>query len=265
MFLRTIFTLLIICVNISFSGPVWQKISGTTSGGTGGGTQPTTGLISYHAFETNAVDTKDPTYNGTASNVGWNDSKTGLGRCMSTLGAASSYVTIPSSLLAGRSKITISLWVYIQQGQATLPIIGWDYNFQPSNQPPLGIFYTGTGQPINNGDGLQVQQNSFRFEINGNPINLGYNQPAAGWYNLVLTANTGTYRLYMNGAPVGSFSASTYFSTTNVLPMYLGLQPYKGYGASPFVMTQTTLDELRVYNYQMSDAEVLALYQSYIQ
>ena len=46
---------------------------------------------------------------------------------------------------------------------------------------------------------------------------------------------------------------------------FIGLQPYKGYTASPAVMTPTTIDELRVYNYQMSDAEVLALYQSYLQ
>lgn len=260
-----VFTLLL--ASYLLAGPVWQKISGTTSGGTGGGTQPSAGLISYHAFELNAVDTKDASYNGTASNVSFNDGKSGNGRCFTTGGNGSSYVSIPNTLLRGRSNVTISMWVYIQSGQGTLPIIGWQY--PGGDMPPLGVFYTGSGGHADNGDGSgAMPYNSFHINLGNSGgqeiVNFTYAQPPAGWHFFTMSTNSsGTLKLYMDGGNIGVWSAPTwrYFSTNYTYPIYLGMHPYT---PAP-IYTQTSIDEMRVYNYEMTGAEVLSLYQSYIQ
>ena len=169
---------------ISTNAATWQKASGSGSGTSSGGTQPTIGLISYHAFELNANDSKDSMYNGTASNIGYGDGKTGNGRCMTTAGNTNSFVSIPNTLLLGRSSITLS------------------------------------------------------------------------------TSASGDIRIYMDGGKIGARGSSwRYFVTGYNWPIYIGMHPYNSGPLTPPV----ALDELRVYNYQMSDAEVLALYQSYLQ
>lgn len=193
--------------------------------------------------------------------------KSGNGRCFTTGGNGSSYVSIPNTLLRGRSNVTISMWVYIQSGQGTLPIIGWQY--PGGDMPPLGVFYTGSGGHADNGDGSgAMPYNSFHINLGNSGgqeiVNFTYAQPPAGWHFFTMSTNSsGTLKLYMDGGNIGVWSAPTwrYFSTNYTYPIYLGMHPYT---PAP-IYTQTSIDEMRVYNYEMTGAEVLSLYQSYIQ
>jgi hypothetical protein len=100
---------------------------------------------------------------------------------------------------------------------------------------------------------------------NGNKTQvLGSNQvPLNVWSHLVITYNGSVITGYVNGQQISSISASGTIRNNNVLTCtFIGNEP-EGCsiqsGAFPF---PGLIDEVRVYNRALTDAEIKALYEA---
>ena len=81
----------------------------------------------------------------------------------------------------------------------------------------------------------------------------GYAVSAGTWYNAVITLNSGSFTLYMNGTQSGStLSSSPYisgFSVGDYVENSSDIYTYAGY-----------LEDYRIYNRVLSGAEISSIY-----
>ena len=81
--------------------------------------------------------------------------------------------------------------------------------------------------------------------------------PTNTWKHVVFTFSSGTLKGYVDGVPV-AFSTNT-FTGTETLPLQMyGL--YIGTDPSKSASFKGDIDDVRLYNRVLSDADVLALY-----
>lgn len=173
---------------------------------------------------------------GTLHSVSWASSV--CAACIS-LNGSNSYVSVPeSSSLEAASQITVSMWLRPSSNGSVDPrtiskLYSWDIKLNGSSRMP-------------------------QFSAGGMYGMLNYSLTLNRWQHLVFTFSSGALKGYVNGKPV-AFTANTFTSALSTLPLqmyglYLGTDPsrsasYKGY-----------LDDVRIYNRVLSDADVAALY-----
>lgn len=252
------------------AGPVWLTVggggalSGTPTGNDGGTNfftvrvtdlagnaafavwpvvvqSPLTGgpaLLARYAFDGNASDSSGNAFHGTlAGSSAYVAGKFGSAL---DLDGSSHSVTLPASLLAGVSNFTVAAWVNWDGGNA------WQRIFDFGNDTTHYLFLSpGSGSgtlrfAINNGSGEQMVETS----------GLATGQ----WQHLAVTRNGNLCRLYRNGTVVASSAAVT-LSPANFNPAvnYLGKSQF------PDPLFNGRMDELFLYNYALSDAEVVRL------
>jgi hypothetical protein len=91
---------------------------------------------------------------------------------------------------------------------------------------------------------------------------MNYAALAGQWQHLLFTYSSGTVKAYVNGKPVQL--AQNSFSGTGVLPLqkaglYIGTDSGRAYFA------RGMMDEVRIYNRALNDAEVSTLYSQSLQ
>lgn len=115
----------------------------------------------------------------------------------------------------------------------------------PSNQAWETIITTGSPRDwyLNNG--------SFGFHNGSSDLSFGASLPTGSWQHVALTYNGNQMRFYLNGTPVGNIQNMSLGNITNTLQVGAWIN-----GSNNFDFFSGTLDEIRIYNSALSQAEI---------
>lgn len=196
------------------------------------------GLIAYYPFNGNTNDESGNNNNGTANGGSFTTDKNGNTNKAYYFGG-SDYIRVPnSSSLSGISNtFTIAAWVY-NENQLVSVVCKASYN-GPTMQ--FRFFSDATIFFANNGEAAD-------FATTLNPVNT--------WKHIAVTSDGTTAKYYLNGVLVSIMTTHTDSpSTDHTTDMYIGADTQ---GATEFHTGK--LDEIRIYNRVLSDAEVQQLY-----
>lgn len=215
----------------------------------------TNDYVNYWSFDdaggsvvSDSVGSKNGTITGSSTGLGWAGGKSGTALAMD--GMAGESVSLPNAILSG-SHGSISLW--FKMDDLSYGNILFSGKSTTDNNIYFGLSVDNDGRP-------QLQ---FRDTAGGNDRKvqgakiLNKNE----WYNLVLTANTLTYQMYVNGEAVtvaGDNIGRWLSDLSNHTYAYrigaLDATPLNG-------VFKGMLDEMKVYNRALTGAEVVALYE----
>jgi len=217
-------------------------------------------LVAYYPFNGNANDQSgnaiNPTYIGSGVTL-TTDRFGNANKAYNFDGLTNSYIRMPSDLLPTANR-TISLW----------------FNAVSVSIKPVMLAYGGQGS-LGYGTSFYMGLNVLglgsyhtQAHYNTNAVNYAYSpEPVNQWIHWVVTINGNTTKMYVNGTLVvnvpGSFTSNTYVAGTDLsigVPVYHnGVAPYTDGNIGYF---QGKLDDIRIYDAAMSDAQVRDLYIS---
>ena len=181
---------------------------------------------------------------GEDSNTKWVDGK--LGKALEFDGSNDWVKILDSESLKPSSEITISAWIYINSVAGGLD---WNCILMKGSWANNGYGFLFQDAAVNNGGGI------LRFYLPGigtidstpNPFETGK------WYHVVGTYDGSYMKIYINSNEVRSvYSGNSLTPTTHNL--FIGRNNGVDY---PF---NGTIDEVRIYNRALSEAEIKALY-----
>ena len=196
----------------------------------------------YYKLDGNATDSSVNGYNGTASNVTWQNGRFGQA---AVFNGSSSYIDTGISTLSSDGG-SVSLWV--KTTDTTASFFGTNSN-SDTNRFYFGVrdskFWIGAG----NAQSYTVSASNL---IDGN------------WHNVVLTLDGSTAKYYLDGAstPVASTSYSG-GGVCNVNPVIGGLRTSGGVHSSYY--TNGSIDQVRIYSTALTDSQVTQLYEEHYQ
>lgn len=206
---------------------------------------PTNGLVAYYPFNGNAQDESGNGNHGTVNGATLTTDRFGnSGRAFSFDGVSNNILVNNSNSLQNINEITLSAWVYYTglASDGTIPIL------DKSNSSIGGQYFL---RIYNNGN------NSFSGTLNGNHGGLSFNgiQPQT-WHLLTMVSANNNFKFYLDGQLIGAVNGSgTSFS--NTLPLTIGANP-----SGILEVLNGKLDDIRIYNRALSDAEVSQIYYS---
>lgn len=214
-------------------------------------------LVAYYPFNGNANDESGNGINSTYTGAGVTLTTDRFGNVNSAYnfnGATNSYMRMPADLMPATNR-TISLWFNVPDVTNRPGLLGYGGNGGCGTTLLMGLNLLGSGQ----------------YYVQGHCGNntAGYTYPAApvnNWYHWVLTINGSAQKIYINGqlkSTNNTFSGSTAVAgkdfSLGVITSISGTAPYTD--ANVGYLTGK-LDDVRIYDNAMTDAQVLQLYQN---
>ncbi len=202
------------------------------------------GLVAYYAFDGNLRDSNGTFAAGTVVGSKIDEAGGSLGYEAGLRGSAASFngatgVRLPNGLISTNS-YTVALWVKPAQLTAFTP------TFFGARTPDAWVSLLPMGHGFVNGATMLWSGTAWY------DAGTGMNVPAGQWSHLAFSVNNGAVYVYVNG--VRRFSGAGFpnvFTTVGGV-FALGVNwwdaPYKG-----------AMDELRIYNRALNDAEVAGL------
>ena len=202
------------------------------------------GLVAYYAFDGNLKDSNGSFAAGTVIGSKIDEAGGSLGYETGLRGSAASFngatgVRLPNGLVSTNS-YTVALWIKPAQLTAYTP------TFFGARTPDAWVSLLPMGHGFVNG-ATMLWSGTAWYDA-GTAMNV----PAGQWSHLAFSVNNGAVNVYVNG--VRRFSGASFpnvFTTVSGV-FALGVNwwdtPYKG-----------AMDELRIYNRALSDAEVAGL------
>ncbi len=241
-----------ICDN---GGLGWSPISG---GAGGGGGNMTGQLVAHYKFDeasgTTAADVTGMN-NGTLSNgPTWHPGQGRVGGAVAFDGN-NDRITVANNASLRPTAFTIAAWVNLPPTQsnsnAKILVKEW--------QGHTGPVYTSYSWSIASGTDIVFETGHTDMSVH---LYVGATLPANQWAHVVTLfdpAQTPPKRVYVNGILVDSDSDATplIYDTANGNGDFILGQNISGSEAAAF-----SIDDLRIYNYGMTDEEVMELYSS---
>ena len=221
------------------TGGTASKTAATAISVTTPSTPPATGLVAAYSFNegtgTTVADASGNKNTGSITGATW----TTQGRSGGALSfnGTSNLVLIPSSAsLNVSAAMTLEAWIYPTASQS-----GWRTIMQREVDAYFLNASNDTGALRPSGGGTFRGTVAFVTGTTANPVN--------AWTHVALTYDGATLRLYVNGVLTAS-QARTGAVQTNSSPLRIG-------GNSPYgEYFQGRIDEVRVYNRALSQAEI---------
>jgi hypothetical protein len=212
------------------------------------------GLVAYYPFNGNANDETGNSFNGVINGATLTTDKFGSAQKALNFDG-DDVVRIPNLYNATTQRlddVTYSLW------------------FKPNQNYGAADFYSliirttdaGFTDMIGKPDLSNVENNKFQFYMFDNVANVGLlskattiNFVANQWYHVVATRTNGTMKIYLNAIKEGETSStnSQYFYPD----LYLG-----GHSTFNRWYFNGALDDFRIYNRGLSEAEIQAIYNA---
>lgn len=216
-----------------------------------------TGLVAYYPLTTTAQDGSALGNNGVLyGSPTWTTDRFGSTGSALTLDGVDDYIRVPDSTSLDLStEWTLSAWVY-------LPVFAssQEYRiFYKSYYSSSSTFDGGYSMMLANYDSSLL---GFFNNVNGSSFSYllvnGFGTGA--WHHLCITGHTSAMKIwgYLDGVRVGDRAISYSSLLSNARDLYIG-RAYYASGNQTFY--QGSMDDLRIFNRALSDAEVLALYQ----
>jgi hypothetical protein len=200
---------------------------------------PGTGLAAqWKMDEGSGLITADASGNGntgTLNKATWVATSSGTAIAFS---GNNSYVSVKeSSSLELSRQMTVAFWMYTTTNSNIDPrviskLYSWDVKLNGSNRYP-------------------------QFSSGGKYAMMKTSLPQNTWQHVVFTFSSGVLKGYVNGVPV-AFASNTFTGTETLPQQTYGL--FMGADASRTAAFKGNLDDVRLYNQVLSDADVLALF-----
>jgi hypothetical protein len=205
------------------------------------------GMVGYWPFNGNAKDATAYRNNGTVTGATLTTDRKGRANSAYAFnGAGSTYVSIAdNAILDITGDVTVSAW--IKPAAATQNTNARIVTKYDGTNIDYLMAYNGTTQIMR----FLVDANSRVTALSTTSIN-----DPAKWYHLVGVRSGSTVYLYVNGSQEGS-AAVTGATHTNNFPLVVGADSG---GGNSF---NGSIDDVRVWNRGLSQAEVTALYNEY--
>ena len=211
----------------------------------------TTGLYAVYKAENNANDSLG-TYNGTA--IGGLTYAAGKSGNAFNFNGTNAYVDLGNNIFNSfTSDFSVSMW--------------FNVNTVSGNQTLFSTLSYNSGNGIGNGWFITLRSNALVFEIytnsgsssalsSGNIIN------TSTWYNVIITRKGATgSKVYINGSLISSNSSTldvTYNTSSLQIPCSIGAWKYASVSVGNY--TNGKIDELNIWNKELTAADVTALY-----
>jgi hypothetical protein len=216
------------------------------------------GLVAYYPFSGNTGDSSTFKNHGTGSNITLTADHFGIANKAYSFNGASSYVRIPhSESLDLASEYSISCWVkpdtnVVSYGTQSFLVF---YGDEIAGQDPYFFSYDLVRKSINMG---QFIGSGSDFNVLSMPLT---NQFKNVWIHATTTFNnaTRTISLYLNGTKVASqqfASTSRNYPTNNS-----SYETFLGSACGKWSLFKGALDEVRIYNRELTATEADALYR----
>lgn len=214
---------------------------------------PTSGLIGQWLFTGNANDDSGNSNNGTVYGASLTTDRFGNLNSAYSFNGTTNYISIPSTstLTTFTNGQSISVWVKI----SVLPTNGKE-NIIIDKRDNSNKYYQVFLSDYGNADvAVYRYAQSGAVSSQGNNINFS-SLPINQWFNLTYTTDLTTTKCYLNGVLFNTFVAySTIASNSN--PLLIGKSNQSFSSDSPFA---GSLDDIRIYDRELSQNEVLAIY-----
>lgn len=249
----------------NFSGgfSTWQALSGGSSGG-GGGSTTSSAIAQWKLDETSGTTAEDSVGNadGTLYNSASFQPTGGYSGGAALFDRAlGSYIRIPRSAAFETTAFTASMWVKRTSNDSSLQTL-FRKTYQNNTGPTFASYSAGYMTGSYNGCTTANAVCFYTGRTGGvHGLTGATALPLNQWVHVVISYDpAGTApqkKIYINGVLDGSATVTDpiIYDTTATGDLYMGKEQSSGsesYGGS--------LDDVRFYNYQMSDAEVLAVY-----
>jgi hypothetical protein len=245
----------------------------TATGGEGGTTKPDvgldavpdaspllSGLLVYYTFDSaSGSDIPDQSGKGNTgklsgiSGTGYDFVAGKVGKALSLHKAGPGYVSVPSTVFAKATDITIAVWVNVTTPQNWQRLIDVGVDAKISANTSTGTKYFNI-VPKNDGSNLlfSITTNGYSNEQKLSAASLS----ASTWTHVAVVLSSGAAKLYING------SEATNSTPPTLHPADLGAIDYAFVGKSQFSNDPAfdgVVDELRVYDRALPATEVQAL------
>lgn len=223
----------------------------------------TNGLVAYYPLDGDGISLTgldSPEFGPSMSNQGVTPGLDRFGRAGKS-GAfdGNSYLTGASDTLPSTSR-TFSLWLRTDSFNDSLPVLAYGGAVCGTS---FTITYNINDVGITNVPNISVQGHC-RVSAQSLPIT---NSIFSSWNQLVISQSETTTTFYLNGVPVktGSGAIQTVFTAGRAFTIGASVTPW---GTAPYTDSASgntyfkgQLDDIRIYDRVLSDAEVTALYQ----
>lgn len=203
---------------------------------------PTNGLVGYYPFEGNANDAGTNGYHGTASNISFTGGV--LGQAAYGNGT-NGIINFSTKIFPQSGDVTISFWRYTNSAP------GFYWNLITENN--YGWWGKGIMCGVNSIYYASPTGQFYNFALNSNaPV------PTVKWEHVVYTWKSGSYmKSYINGI----FTNSVTSTITNTGGRANTTMFYSTDNNNDTDYIEAYLDEVRIYNRELNEAEILSLTQ----
>jgi hypothetical protein len=202
-----------------------------------------TALAAYHPFSGSANDESGQGNHGTVEGARLTEDRHGHANRAYEFDGQDDVIIIPDhSSLDITGQISLAAWVF-PTAQKSQQIIRKGVELRGSSAAPYSLSLSGTGDVIFS---LNLNSQWTQVKKTGYPLN--------NWFFVVGTYDGTSMKLYVDGKLESSISVSGSMNT-NTSPLLIGTRLN-----TPADTFKGKIDEIRVYNRALTDAEVQALY-----
>ncbi len=209
----------------------------------------TQGLVAYYPFDGNTDDASGNGHHATAFNTTLTTDRFGAANAAYHFNGVNGYMTAAGVPIPTNNAFSWSLWIKAEEPSVRGPIIERAQAFGVDLTSP--VLFTEPSSSLS--FGTCCAGNGFSLQTPNNSI------PANQWFHFVGTsAQAGRRALYLNGQKVAEMTGTAYGQE---LELFIFGRDRMDDPMIDNVYFPGTLDDIRIYDRELSAAEVLALFR----